>query len=619
MRRHCVIMLLVVVAALLVAVAHLPATASVIYVDTDAAGSNEGTSWVDAYVDLQSALGIAEPGDEIWVAAGTYYPTSDGNRDSTFTLVDSVALYGGFAGGESSVSERDWLTNVTVLSGDIGVVDDDSDNSYHVVVGSWTSPAAVLDGFTVTRGNANHETVGDWRTKGGGMYNVGADLTIANVVISESYAELNGGGLCNDGSSPTLTEVVVADNSSGQYGGGIYNRMGSNPSLTNVTISGNVSTRGGGLYNSNSHPTLFNVVFLGNSVTKNGGAVHNYMASAPTFTNCTFSQNTANNGAAIFNLMAGGTTLVNCILWGDSAVTFGNEIYNWLDSSTIVSYSIVMGGLPDGCVNGGNNVSGNPLFVDGGAWDVHLSNPGSPAFDAGNNAAPGLPATDRDGSDRIKNGTVDLGAYELQAEGAILAAVPASLIIGLVVCDETVCDSIHLVNVGPETCTVFDISGCSSSPFSIDTSATAYVLPPGESTTMGVCVTPTEVGPDTCSVTIVSDAWDSPAVVPVQVEGVTGVVTPTQFGIVSVTPNPFNPKTTLRFMLPAELPVTAEVYSVAGARVRVLADGELFDAGDNRLVWDGMTDAGTPASSGVYFIRVETPVGAKVARAVLLK
>ncbi len=95
--------------------------------------------------------------------------------------------------------------------------------------------------------------------------------------------------------------------------------------------------------------------------------------------------------------------------------------------------------------------------------------------------------------------------------------------------------------------------------------------------------------------------------------------TPKPFRIVSVSPNPFNPSTTVHFTLPEMMRVSAEIWSVAGQRVRVLADRQLFDMGDNRLTWDGRNDRGSLVASGVYFIRVETPVGVKVARVVALK
>jgi hypothetical protein len=95
--------------------------------------------------------------------------------------------------------------------------------------------------------------------------------------------------------------------------------------------------------------------------------------------------------------------------------------------------------------------------------------------------------------------------------------------------------------------------------------------------------------------------------------------TSSPFGIVSVSPNPFNPSTTVRFTLPAAMPVTAEIWSAAGARIRALANEKPFGPGDNQLTWDGRTDQGSPAASGVYFIRLKTRLGEEIRRAVLLK
>ena len=113
----------------------LPGTAlaAVLRVDQGATGANNGSSWTDAYTDLQTALTSAAGGDEIWVAAGTYKPIAGTVRTVAFTLNAGVALYGGFSGIETSRDQRDWETNVTILSGEIGVPGDPSDNSYHVV------------------------------------------------------------------------------------------------------------------------------------------------------------------------------------------------------------------------------------------------------------------------------------------------------------------------------------------------------------------------------------------------------------------------------------------------------------------------------------------------------
>src|SRR5690606_7714723 len=109
---------------------------AVIHVDADAAPGGDGASWATAFHDLQDALAIAQAGDEVWIAEGLYKPTEGSDRTATFTLMSGVALYGGFDGTETQREERDWEANVTVLSGDVGVPGDSTDNAYHVVTAS---------------------------------------------------------------------------------------------------------------------------------------------------------------------------------------------------------------------------------------------------------------------------------------------------------------------------------------------------------------------------------------------------------------------------------------------------------------------------------------------------
>src|SRR5262249_37533837 len=96
-------------AAFVIAIAS-PAPANVIYVRASAGGANNGTNWADAYVSLQSALAAAQSGDEIWVAAAVYKPAApNGPRTTSFNMVSGVAIYGGFAGTETQLEQRNFL------------------------------------------------------------------------------------------------------------------------------------------------------------------------------------------------------------------------------------------------------------------------------------------------------------------------------------------------------------------------------------------------------------------------------------------------------------------------------------------------------------------------------
>jgi len=150
------------------------AAAKIIYVDDDAVGTNDGSSWQNAYTFLQDALADAEVAYkpvEIRVAQGIYKPDQGanqilGDREATFQLINGVAIMGGYAGfSESDPNARDIGAYETILSGDLACDDANitnpfqtgsqkgwRDNSYHVITGSGTERTAILDGFTITAG-----------------------------------------------------------------------------------------------------------------------------------------------------------------------------------------------------------------------------------------------------------------------------------------------------------------------------------------------------------------------------------------------------------------------------------------------------------------------------------
>ena len=297
-----------------------------IYVDDDASVGGNGQSWGTAYKYLQDGLATAVSGDEIWVAAGTYKPDQvaanpggTGSRYATFQLKNSVALYGGFAGNETSLYQRDWQTNETILSGDIGTAGVNTDNSRHVVTGSGTDDTAVLDGFTIMGGYA------DGWPGGGGMLNRGGSPTLGNCVFSANWTNRSGGGMCNNNnSSPTLANCKFSANWADQKGGGMYNNEDSSPTLTNCMFIGNSANDGGGIYNMHrSSSTLANCTFTGNSAVRWGGGMCGDWAGDSTLTECTFSENDSGwEGGGMYNGI-GSPTLTGCTFVGNSAVNGG--------------------------------------------------------------------------------------------------------------------------------------------------------------------------------------------------------------------------------------------------------------------------------------------------------
>ncbi|TKJ35763.1 MAG: hypothetical protein CEE38_14245 [Planctomycetes bacterium B3_Pla] len=421
----------------------------VYYVDDDATGANDGSSWADAYWCLQDALAAVQYGDVIRVAQGSYKPDqramigrgglqmigSSGDRTETFQLINGVVIKGGYAGiSEPDPDARDIEAYETILSGDLNgddipvanpsdLLDEPTraENSFHVVTGSWTDEMAVLDGFTITAGNANGLTTADKR--GGGMYNQGGSPTLIRCIFQSNNSTPvysgpadGGGAIYNADGNPALTQCTFTENNSARDGGGMFN-INSRPTVTHCTFSGNsTDISGGGMYNKQSSPTVANCIFTGNSAQR-GGGMRNMRNSNPTLTNCVFMGNWVESrrpgdivgGGAMANQNSS-PTLTNCILWGDTP----EEIYG---GTPLITYSDVQGGWL-----GEGNIDAEPLFVDADGADdlvgtedddLRLS-PGSPCIDAGDNSAiPASMVVDLDGNPRIINGIVDMGAYEL--------------------------------------------------------------------------------------------------------------------------------------------------------------------------------------------------------------
>lgn len=244
----------------------------ILYVDDDANGLGDGSSWKSAFDCLQDALVLArmihEP-VEIRVAQGIYRPDRGrnqiaGNRDATFELVEGVVLKGGYAGVlKPDPNARDVYRYETVLSGDLLGNDAHvrppgslwreptrSDNSTHVVTGEQVTAASVLDGFVIQGGH--HAAVQrDGDLQGGpGVYLKGASPTLANCWLRGNCIRAGGGGavFISGGSQPTVVNCIFSENRAA-LGGAICNWDSHNAKVLNCTFHDNSASRGGAIYN----------------------------------------------------------------------------------------------------------------------------------------------------------------------------------------------------------------------------------------------------------------------------------------------------------------------------------------------------------------------------------
>ena len=378
----------------------------IIFVDADATGANNGTSCADAYNYLQDALAAANLATkpvETRVAQGIYRPDDfvlskrpNLGRMESFHLKNGVTIKGGYAGlGEPAPNERDIELYVTILSGDLNGNDVDvndpvdlfdepsrAENSFHVVTGIVTDTSAVLDGFTITSGNANGSYpynegggmnsnatltncrfIGNAAEYGGGAFSRGTLTggTLTDCEFIGNFAE-HGGGLIAHGKAVNCTFI---GNSASTWGGA----MSGDAELTDCTFSVNSAGQAGGALLGCG--TLTNCIFSGNSAGEIGGAMYSYCYSCEgKVINCTFTGNSAGEyGGAMFLGDESDRQLLNCILWANTAPEGPqiavDAVYAY---GLAISYCNIQGGITDiygrsDVQWGDGNISGDPCFV----------------------------------------------------------------------------------------------------------------------------------------------------------------------------------------------------------------------------------------------------------------
>ncbi|MHC5759630.1 DUF4347 domain-containing protein [Nostoc sp.] len=279
-------------------------------------------------------------------------------------------------------------------------------------------------------------------SNGGGIFNQGI-LSLSNSNISDNTATSIGGGIANQGIL-NLTKSSVSGNTATSNGGGIYSE--GDFKLTNSTISNNTANNGAGIYNGGSFTnsigtvTLTNSTVSGNKALEDGGGINNFRSLS--LINSTITNNTADsngdgvgNGGGIFSLepdfylqnpltVVGNTIIagnfdksssgdINPDVSGTSFRDSGNNLIGNQTGSTGFTTSTLVGTSANPI-----NPKLEPLQNNGGATLTHALLAESPAINAGNNSlvATNVTTDQRSvGFNRIFNGTVDIGAYEVQS------------------------------------------------------------------------------------------------------------------------------------------------------------------------------------------------------------
>lgn len=602
------------------------AFSTVRYVTPSGAGSQNGTSWGNAYPgsSLQTAIDASSSGDEVWVASGTYVTTSGTDRTISFSMKEGVGIFGSFAGTEISRSQRTLANGPnSILSGEIGAAGI-SDNSYRVIINGDLTTASILDGFVVRDGN-DDRTASASEGLGGGIYNAGSasgtsSPTIRNCVITNNRAAF-GAGIFNNGfngktSSPVLTHCVITGNTATSAGGGIDNfgvTGNANPTITNCIIYNNTAPKAGGMYcwggdNGNANPTIVNSAFINNSATGDvaGGLIADNLnqyggnsgSSAVVVRNSIFWGNTATGGGPQFAVAGTGTFTAT---------------YSILDMSSQSSPHVISGA-------GTGNLTTNPQFVNisnGIGVDNHwmTSDDGlrlqssSPAVDAGENS--GVPSADILNNNRIANSTIDIGPYEYGSAAlpVELTMFNASVHSGKIILRWNTASEIDNYGFEVERKEINNRSDGSM----IQWTRIAFVEGSGNSNTQheySLTDRVTSTGRYAYRLKQIdrNGAFEYHPQIEVFV-----TESPEGFTLSPNFPNPFNPTTTIRFSLPEAGTVSISVFDAAGRAVAHVAN-ETFEAGIHSVPFDA-----SRLSAGTYFAVVSNGGNRGVITMVLIK
>jgi predicted outer membrane repeat protein len=375
-----------------------------LYVDASAPGGGDGTSWAQALRRLDDAITASDLNgttEQIWVADGFYRPTHAGDRAANFNLRSGLAIYGGFLGNETSLSQRgNPLDNPSVLTGEINTRDND-DNCYHILEASGVDTTSILDGFVISEAYGNG---GGFDNGGGGLFIDGGSPQIRNCSFRNNFAFE--GGAVTFRAAPSLTRFSNCEfinNSCSSFGGAVYFRGTNNTQVVFGNcrfVSNEAGTLGGAVYSLNGagYNWYMNCEFTGNTAGLNGGAILTFGSFNDTrIDSCTFANNTSAEGGGVVATAGSSILIDNSVFWGNTDTdpatsTFEANLYA-LTGTIPVNASCVQGmpnnyaGRGPGCIttdplfrdaDGGDNVPGN---ADD---DLSLS-PGSPCIDAGHN------------------------------------------------------------------------------------------------------------------------------------------------------------------------------------------------------------------------------------------
>lgn len=563
-----------------------------LYVDVNASGDNNGTSWRNAFNDLQDALNIVQEGCEIWVAAGTYLPSvspfktleeydqyvelrkeminifkqnggctseitsiSETNEENvtnllSFKVNNGVKLYGGFEGWETELSERDWVEHVTILSGNIGDPNIYLDNCTHVVYAFGVTEVATIDGFVIQDGNASYG-------QGGGVYSMISSLDINNCTIINNHET----GIYAQSRNINLNNCIFRENSTSWRGAAFH----SNNCIVNISgcsfINNDALTQGqsgGAVAIEYSECNIDNSRFLYNTANMSGGGLY-LNAATCNINHCVFAKNfTAdvcgvNGGGGICNL----SSKLNV----NFSSFYNNRTTLCVDENAIVLYQTVGGDDPSCLIT-------NSIFFDSDYTRLQIGINTNITVSFSDVMMTNLAAT-YPGIENLNKNPIFVNVAIDEYHLASTKAYWNSQLPGWVEhseCSPCIDKGDYNPSIEPDASRVNmgAYGNTLEASWSCETQGT-FGLKQGEE--------------------VLTDADLNTSC--------------------KISPNPFSQNLTIEISLPDDSFVNITVYSVTGQRVKTITQAN-YIAGTKTFKWDGNDEFSNPLPSGIYVVAIQT-------------
>ncbi|MFT5783990.1 MAG: putative outer membrane repeat protein [Candidatus Krumholzibacteriia bacterium] len=546
---------------------------------------------------ISEALAVAQTGDRIEVAPGTYYETG-------LVMASGVALV-----GLGTLPER------VVIDGQ---------SRGRILLAEGLDQSTLIANITFSNGRASGHA--SYERSGGAIFCSNSAMRIYDCTFTGNISDGSGGAIRCNNSAPLITGCVFTNNESVSGGGGAIDcSFNSSPLIRGSEFRDNVAAWGGSLScRGNSSPVVQNTIFTSNDAVGSkgyGGAVFADYGSAPTFRQTTFNENTARYGGAIACLSGAETNLENSTVVNNSALLRGGGIFIY-DAAPRITASIIAFQEGAGIIAEGGaapQITCTDIYGNSsGDWVGNISTMlatndninADPLFCESGGGVGRFPLTDNSPCNAEDLDCGYMGAWPVgcDALGTTVSAMTSEW-------DNLTAQLSWQAESFGGTSTQFRLLGSSDAQPGQEWEVAITSLGGGYYEAADAASNGNSGETYSYQLLMSEDNGDWTLVTEVEIKS-----TPSFPNIaeLSAAPNPFNPMTTISFRLGESQRARISVYSASGRRLAVLAD-RVFDIGRQEQSWNGQDSQGRHVASGTYIVLVEGEKEQKTLKITMLK